>query len=197
LYWHGKCIEIIGDSTIADNWRPEMRSSPNKDVRNREAGFSIVELMVVVVIMTIVLAASIPALRQHSENLNLTKGATEVEGTLKLARARAVSSNRPVVVVFDVNDGTYFLFQDDNGDGNHDSGETQSGVYEMPNKVTLGTVSFARNTVTFEPSGAASETGSVELVNTRHLAQRVDLTAATGLVYVSDVYEYEGGLARD
>jgi Tfp pilus assembly protein FimT len=148
--------------------------------------------MVVVVIMTVVLAASIPALRQHTENMNLTKGAREVEGTLKLARTRAVSTNTPVVVVFDINNNTFFLFQDDDGDGNHDSGETGSGIYEMPRKIALGSVSFARNTVTFQPSGAASETGSVVVVNTKNLAQRVDLTAATGLVYVSDVYRFEG-----
>lgn len=169
-----------------------MRSSPDRKRSNRETGFSIVELMVVVVIMTIVLAASIPALRQHTEDVNLTKGAREVEGTFKLARTRAVSTNRSVVVVFDTTNNTFFLFQDDDGDGNHDSGETASGVYEVPGKVVLGNVSFARNTVTFQPTGAASETGSVELVNSRNLAQRIDLTAATGLVYVSDVYHYEG-----
>jgi type II secretion system protein H len=174
-----------------------MRSYLDKGAGSREAGFSIVELMVVVVIMTIIFAASIPAFRTHGADVNLTKGAREIEGTLKLARAKAVSSNRPVVVVFDVNDGTYFLFEDDDGDGNHDSGETQSGVYEMPKQVTLNDVSFAQNKVTLQPSGAASETGSVELINTRNLAQRIDLMDATGLVYVSDVYSFEGGLTRD
>ena len=94
---------------------------------NRQAGFSIIELMVVVVIMTIVLAASIPALRQHSETVNLTKGSREVESSLKLARTRAVSTNIPVVVVFDTDNGTYFLFEDEDEDGNHDSAETSSG----------------------------------------------------------------------
>jgi type II secretion system protein H len=181
-----------------NSWRFEMKTPAADRYRSkREAGFSLVELMVVLVMMTIVLAASIPALRQHTEDVNLTKGAREIEGTLKLARTRAVSNNAPVVVVFNTNANTYELFQDDDGDGNHDSGETISGVYEIPNKVVLGNVSFAHNTVTFQPSGAASETGSVELVNTKNLAQRIDLTAATGLVYVSDVYRYEGELTRD
>lgn len=174
-----------------------MRSYLMKDVKNREAGFSIIELMVVVVIMTVVLAASIPALRQHTENVNLTKGSREVESSLKLARTRAVSTNTPVVVTFDTNNNTYFLFEDEDGDGNHDSGETSSGPFEVPKKVVLGDVSFAHNTVTFTPSGAASETGSVVLVNTRNLAQRVDLTRATGLVYVSDVFQFEGELVHE
>jgi type II secretion system protein H len=164
---------------------------------NREAGFSLIELMVVVVIMTIVLAASIPALRQHTETVNLTKGSREVESSLKLARTRAVSTNNPVVVVFDTDAGTYLLFEDTDEDGNQDAGETGSGPFEVPHKVAIGSVSFARNEVTFTPNGAASETGSVVLVNTRNLAQRIDLTAATGLVYVSDVYQYEGEMTSE
>jgi type II secretion system protein H len=166
-------------------------------LRRGEAGFSLIELMVVVVIMTIVLAASIPALRQHTETINLTKGSREVESSLKLARTRAVSTNNSVVVVFDTGAGTYLLFEDADDDGIQDAGETASGPFEVPKKVVMGSVSFARNTVTFTPDGAASETGSVVLVNTRYLAQRIDLTAATGLVYVSDVYHYEGELAAE
>lgn len=164
---------------------------------NREAGFSIIELMVVVVIMGIVLAASVPALRQHTETVNLTKGSREVESSLKLARTRSVSTNRSVVVVFDTDAGTYLLFEDTDDDGNQDAGETSSGPFDVPKKVAIGSVSFARNTVTFTPSGAASETGSVVLVNTRNLAQRIDLTAATGLTYVSDVYQYDGELVSE
>ncbi len=169
-----------------------MESFATVRLKNREAGFSIIELMVVVVIMGIVLAASIPALRQHTETVNLTKGSREVESSLKLARARAVSTNNSVVVVFDTDASTYLLFEDADDDGTQDAGETSSGPFEAPNKIVIGSVSFARSTVTFTPNGAASETGSVVLVNTKNLAQRIDLTAATGLVYVSDVYQYDG-----
>lgn len=165
--------------------------------KNREAGFSIIELMVVVVIMTIVLAASIPALRQHTETINLTKGTRGMGSSLKLARARAVSTNNSVVVVFDTDNSTYLLFEDADDDGTQDAGETSSGPFEVPNRIAIESVSFARNTVTFTPNGAASETGSVVLVNTKNLAQRLDLTAATGLVYVSDVYQYDGELVSE
>jgi len=174
-----------------------MESFMRTSSRNREAGFSIIELMVVVVIMTIVLAASVPALRKHEETVNLTSGSRELESSLKLARTRAVSTNNSVVVVFDTDAGTYLTFEDRDGDGTQDAGETSSGPFEVPKKVAIGSVSFARNSVTFTPSGAASETGSVVLVNTRNLAQRIDLTAATGLTYVSDVYQYDGELVSE
>ena len=174
-----------------------MESFATARLRNREAGFSVIELMVVVVIMGIVLAASIPALRQHTETINLTKGSREVESSLKLARTRAVSTNNSVVVVFDTDASTYSLFEDVDDDGTQDAGETGSGPFEAPNKIVIESVSFARNTVTFTPNGAASETGSVVLLNTKNLAQRIDLTAATGLVYVSDVYHYDGELVSE
>jgi Tfp pilus assembly protein FimT len=162
-----------------------------------EAGFSVIELLVVVVIMTVMVAASIPALKRHTETVNLTKGSSEVASSLKLARTRAVSNNRDVVVVFDSDDGTYLLFEDADGDGNQDGDEPASGPFEVPKKITIGSVSFNNGEVTFGPTGAASETGSVVLVNTRHLAQRIDLTAATGLVYISDVYEDSGEIVRE
>jgi type II secretion system protein H len=156
------------------------------------AGFSVIELMVVVVIMAAVLAASIPALRQHTDTVNLRKASDDIAGTFKLARQRAVATNTDVVVVFDSAGGTFYAFEDTDGDGVYDAGETRTGTYGVPKKVTMNSVSFTSEQVTFAPRGNAGETGSVELVNSRSKAIRVDLTAATGLVYISDIYSYEG-----
>ena len=157
-----------------------------------EAGFSLIELLVVVVIMTGLLAASIPSLRSHTESVNLVKASEEVAGTMKLARQRAVATLNDVIVVFDTSAGTYYVFEDEDGDGGYDTGETRSGTYEIPSRVAIQDVSFTNDKVTFNALGAASETGAVILLSTRDRAKRIDLTAATGLVYVSDVYAYEG-----
>jgi len=155
----------------------------------REAGFSVIELMVVAVIMAIIVAASIPSFRSHTASVNLIKGTSKVAATLKLARTRAVATNDPIVVEFDGDAGTYFLFQDENGDGRFGSGETSAGPYEMPNNTSINSVSFANATVTFSPTGSASETGNVVVASCKELAQRVDVTAPTGLVYVSDIFD--------
>ncbi len=165
-----------------------MSSVSSRVKMKREAGFSIIELMVVAVIMAIIVAVSIPSLRSHTASVNLTKGASKVASSLKLARTRAVSTNVPVVVEFNTEAGTYFLFQDDDGDGNFDEGETSAGPYEMPNNTSINSVSFANSAVTFAPTGAASETGNVVVASCKELALRVDVTAPTGLVYVSDIY---------
>ena len=156
----------------------------------RESGLSIVELLVLVIITGGVLAAWLPAFRGHTQSANLESASEAVAGTLKLARQRSVATSNDVVVVFDAANGTFYMFEDSDGDGVHDKGETKSGSYSVPRRVTMGAVSFANDQVTFSPLGSASETGSVVLVNSQDRAKRIDLTAATGVVYVSEVYAY-------
>jgi Tfp pilus assembly protein FimT len=147
--------------------------------------------MVVAVIMAIALALSIPSLRGHTASVNLSKGADKVAASLKLARTRAVATNVPVVVEFDGDAGTYLIYQDDDEDGTCDANETCAGPYEMPNKTSINSVSFAGDAITFSPTGSASETGNVVVASCDALAKRVDVTAPTGLVYVSDMYSLD------
>jgi type II secretion system protein H len=169
-----------------------MSSKGRRFKMKKEAGFSVIELMVVAVIMAIALAVSIPSLRSHTASVNLSKGADKVAASLKLARTRAVATNVPVVVEFNGDAGTFLIYQDDDEDGTCDANETCAGPYEMPNRTSINSVSFTNATVTFAPTGAASETGNVVVASCDDLAKRVDVTAPTGLVYVSDIYALEG-----
>jgi len=165
-----------------------MSSEGRKFKMKQEAGFSVIELMVVAVIMAIIVAISIPSLRSHTASVNLTKGASKVAASLKLARTRAVATNAPVIVEFDGDAGSYFLYQDDDEDGTCDANETCAGPYEMPNNTSINS---ANNEIIFSPTGSASETGNVVVASCDDLAKRVDVTAPTGLVYVSDIYDLE------
>jgi type II secretion system protein H len=156
-----------------------------------QSGFSVAELLVVIIIGGILIAASIPALKQHTQTARLKQASDEVAGTLKLARQRAVATGNPVVVVFDMANNNFLLYEDEDEDGTQDSGETQSGPYDVPNSVLLGAVRFSNAEVTFSARGSASETGSVVLMNSRMKVQRIDVSAPTGLVYVSDILSYE------
>ena len=153
-------------------------------------GFSIVELMVVVMIMALILAASIPALKRHTGSVTLVQASEGVAGTLRLARQRAVSTALPVVVVFGAEAGTYYLFQDSDGDGVLDAGETQAGPYELPNGIVFGEIDLDDDDISFSGTGSADESGNIVLVNRNNRAQRIIINAPTGLVYVSDIFDY-------
>jgi prepilin-type N-terminal cleavage/methylation domain-containing protein len=159
----------------------------------RQSGFSIIELLVVVVIVTVLLAAGLPAMQKHTGTSKLIQATDEVSSTLKLARQRAVATSGTVVVQFDKRESRFYLFDDENGNGARDGNETMAGPYNVPKGVALAEVGFANSRVAFGPLGGASESKAVVLVNARADAQRVDVTGATGLIYVSGIYQYEGG----
>jgi prepilin-type N-terminal cleavage/methylation domain-containing protein len=155
-----------------------------------QAGFSMIELLVVIAIAAILLGAALPAMHKYTGTAKLLGTSDEIASTLKLARQRAVSTDGFVVVQFDVNNDRYYLFDDLNQNGSRDGDETMAGPYKISSGVDLVEVDFRNNRVRFGASGAASEAGGVVVMNSRRAAQRIDVASATGLIYVSEIYNY-------
>ncbi len=168
-----------------------MRSKTAITGQNRQGGFSVIELMVVVMIMALILAATLPGVRRHTSSVTLVQASEGVAGTLKLARQRAVATALPVVVVFNEDDGTYLLFEDADGDGVCDAGETQAGPYNLPGGLSFADINFDEDDVVFSATGSADESGDVVIVNSNNRAERIIVNAPTGLIYVSDIFAYE------
>lgn len=69
-------------------------------MKKREAGFSMVELMIVCVIMVIIAALAIPNIFQTYRNYQLDSAGHSVASLLQQARMQAVKTNQPVYVNF-------------------------------------------------------------------------------------------------
>jgi Tfp pilus assembly protein FimT len=152
-----------------------------------------IELLVVTALFAAVLAFSLPAFNKSRKTAKLMNATREVSSTMKLARSRAVASSNPVIVEFDSDAGTFQAFEDSDGDATHDAGEVMIGPYDLPSNVSFTDIGFTGGKVTFSGSGAASETQSLVLLACTGHALRVDVSAPTGLVYISDVFRYEEG----
>lgn len=164
-------------------------------IRSCQAGFSMIELLVVIAIAGILLGAALPAMHRYTGTAKLLGASDEIAGTLKMARQRAVATNGFVVVQFDINNERYYLFDDENQNGSRDGDETMAGPYTLSKGVDLVQVGFQNSRVQFGSSGAASgqsgaDGGGVVIVNSRRAAQRIDITPATGLIYVSEIFNY-------
>lgn len=72
-------------------------------MRNKaQAGFTLIEVLAVLVVLGLAMALLAARGPQRSAGLDLRTAVQQVAGSLRLARTRAIASNRPVDVTFDV-----------------------------------------------------------------------------------------------
>ena len=74
-----------------------------------QKGFTLVELLVVLLILGVLLALAPPVFNRALPGLELRAAAREVAATLREARGRAIRANREAAVAFDLAEGVYRL----------------------------------------------------------------------------------------
>ena len=71
-----------------------------RSFHRRDAGFSLIDMLIVIALISIIAGIAVPAFGNLSESLKLASSAREVERELQTARLKAVTSNRPIRVRF-------------------------------------------------------------------------------------------------
>ena len=85
------------------------RTSPAGRATAAQRGFTLFELLVVLVVIGLILAAAPLALRQGAPGIEARVAAGEVAALLRRARSEAILENREVAVAFDTDTGAYAL----------------------------------------------------------------------------------------
>lgn len=104
-----------------------MKHSTEKTSLQGTAGFSLVELMVVLAVLVILASIAVPAYTVWVPNYKLKTAAREVYSALQLAKLRAVKENANVVIWFDTNTNSYRAFLDDGSGAGVAGNNTQDG----------------------------------------------------------------------
>lgn len=174
-----------------------------------EAGYTITELLIVVIIMGLLTALAYPslnALRNQAE-----AGMVQLATTLQAAQREAVARQHDVRVVFQPTSNRLQLIFDENGNGAADGSERVRGVALDPmirfgrgaapaRAFGSGNVSLSDGTTTlvFHRNGSASASGGIYLTTVRGAAgdakwardaRAVEIVRATGRV---EWYRYSG-----
>ena len=120
-------------------------------------GFTLVEMMIVVLLMGLMLAFAVPALRRLGNSQGL-KGAKEnMISQIQLARAKAISTGIDQPVHFNNNYGFNYHI--------HPSGVgTPTTGWVFPNGVSYGVSTFS-SSVTMYANGKASNSVTIPLMN--------------------------------
>lgn len=153
--------------------------------RLRSKGFTLVELMVVISIFGLVLAASIPAMGRFLQSWKLGGEIDQFAAALRTARSAAVMKNIDTVFEFDQAKGEYSYFEDEDRDGNKDNGEYRSATMQMSAGIYLDAYSFDNPRIVFGPKGNANESGTVTLRNSHDRTRTISIFGGTGNIRVN------------
>jgi type IV fimbrial biogenesis protein FimT len=150
--------------------------------QGRQAGFTLVEIMVAVAIVGVVLAISVPAMRTYTDQQKLQSATSTIEGSLRRARSAAITKrcNVRFSVIDEAN--TYALVRDNEGDGNF-SIMLANGTLDPT--ISMADLAFGGSDfVTFDPRGMPDNAGSVRLESRHGRLREVRVSPGSGTISV-------------
>lgn len=131
--------------------------------RNKTLGFTMLEMMIIVVIIGIAAAMAAPTFFAGVPRLKARTEARNVLSLLRLARSNAISNGSQYGVFVDIANRQYLFFKDIANPGSmiyEPADSIISGPESIPVDVAVLSSSFAGNSVVFLPTGGASQSGN-------------------------------------
>lgn len=101
-----------------------MVTLPPQKKRIGSAGFSLVEIVIVILLIGIVSAVAAPLLLKYLPNMHLKSAARDLFSSMQEARMAAIKNNSPVAIIFnnsgdaDPTNDSYAVYDDPGPDGN-------------------------------------------------------------------------------
>lgn len=133
----------------------------------KQAGFTLVELMITILVLAIAVAIAVPSFEGTIQRNSVISNTNQVVGALNFARVEATKRGSSVYLASS-NTSTagntwgkgYVAYVDTNSDGNYDSGEELRVYNSMPNGITL---TSADSQVRFKASGFSAAVLTLKL----------------------------------
>ncbi len=160
------------------------RIEDNISVGNRTLGFTMLEMMIIVVIIGIAAAMAGPTFFAGVPKLKARTEARNVLSLIRLARSNAISNGAQYGVYVDIINRQYLFFKDIANPANmaYDLADSIiSGPEPIPVDVSVLNSTFAGNSVVFLPSGRASQSGNFTFdISAGGALYTVSVLASTG-----------------
>ncbi len=152
-------------------------------VTQKKAGFTLVEMMIVIAIMAILATIAAPNLQTYMAQRRLNGAARQVMTDLMAARMKAVSLNQKVKVSF-TSDHKYEIWNDADGNGtiaNNEGDDIERDIHPDYHDVT-----FSVAAPIFLPRGTVFPGSNCKITLTNSSGSKYVKVASTGRVKIDD-----------
>lgn len=131
--------------------------------RNNERGISMLEMMIVVVVIGLLAAISVPNLSGAIKKMKFDNEGRDLVSSLRYARSAAITLQQPVGVYFNTSEKKVLTFLDrvDPGGNAYDAGDSLLRSDSLETTVSYFGTTFSGQTVVFQPDGRANAGGYV------------------------------------
>ena len=124
----------------------------------KNAGFTLVEMVVVVAIIAVLAAVAVPAYMSYIPKYRLNSASQELQGDTQMAKLQAVKNGVVVTIGFNVAGDTYEMFYDDGAGANAGNGiknDDEQGIktVAMPQGINITGTTFPNNAIRFNSRG--------------------------------------------
>lgn len=149
-----------------------------------ERGFTMVEILIVMVILGILATLAVPNTRHLFSKNKLRASTTSVTSSLYLARMKAVNDGAPYGVKFN-DDGTFYVASDPKT-----TPQIKGSLYRLEKGITFGPNNFVNHLAIFNEYGQLDRTclptetytGTIVIANGTVDSTKIDVTFLSGRI---------------
>lgn len=161
----------------------------------KNKGFSLIELMIVLILISLSVSLVAPSLSRFSKNIELKTATKKVSAILRYTRNEAVHRGKVEQVLFDSSAREVRIRAVEEGEGTGDeeaSGRAGAPKYPLPPGIQIKEIKIPAPqyptevpTIEFYPNGS-SNGGSIVLDNEGNKGYKIDVHFLTGIVRIED-----------
>ncbi|MBU1061775.1 MAG: prepilin-type N-terminal cleavage/methylation domain-containing protein [Candidatus Omnitrophica bacterium] len=149
------------------------------------AGFTLVEMLVVLAIIAMLLGISVPFTSQFGKGLRIKTASRAILASLRVAKSNAITYRKKYSVVFDVENSQYWI-EDSEGKVFERKRDLPSSIkFEIQDEKEPDPITFEDDRVIFYSTGAIEgASGSVTITDRQGNAKTISILGSTGNIRI-------------